>query len=73
MVKLVEDWRKAHKWLSTQCMTLAAAVQGAWLYIPDDMRQSIPSKLVTGVTIGLMLLGVVGRLIKQGDSDVSAS
>jgi hypothetical protein len=71
--ELVDDWKNVHKWVSTQCMSLAAAIQGTWLYIPEDMRQAIPSKLVTGVTIGLMVLGVVGRVVKQGKNDVPVS
>ena len=64
-MKLVDDWKKSYKWLSIHCMALATAVQGAWIYIPDDMRQSIPSSLVTGVTIGLLALGIIGRYINQ--------
>lgn len=65
-IRLVEDWKQAWKWLSINCMALAAAVQGAWLYIPEDMRQSIPNKYITGVTFALMVLGVLGRLVRQG-------
>ena len=47
------------------CMVLCAAIQGAWVYIPDDMRSSIPHHLVSGVTIALLIFGVIGRVIKQ--------
>lgn len=70
-MKLVPDYKQCHKWVSMHCMVLAGAVQGAWVYIPEDMRQSIPSKLITIITIGLLILGVVGRLIKQGKNDVN--
>lgn len=63
--ELVHDWRSCRKWVSLHCMTLAASIQGTWLYIPEDLRQSIPSKLVTGVTILLMIVGVIGRFINQ--------
>ena len=46
-------------------MAIAAALQGAWIYIPSDLRDDMPHFLVKGLTIGLLVLGVIGRLIKQ--------
>jgi hypothetical protein len=46
-------------------MILAGATQGAWVYIPQEMRESLPQGLVTGLTIGLLILGIVGRLVDQ--------
>lgn len=64
-MRLVNDWKKSYKWLSMHCMTLAGAVQGAWLYIPQDIRQSVPQTFIVGITIGLLALGIFGRLIDQ--------
>lgn len=64
-MKFVDDARKAWRWISVQAMVLAAAIQGAWVFIPDDMKTSIPSKYVGAVTMALMVLGVAGRLVKQ--------
>lgn len=66
--ELIEDWHQAWKWASVNCMALAAAIQGAWLYVPDDMKSSIPPKLVSGVTIALLALGVFGRLTRKVES-----
>lgn len=65
-MRLVEDARKAWKWISVQAMALAGAIQVAWLSIPDDMKASIPAKYVTVLTLGLLVLGIAGRLVKQG-------
>ena len=51
--------------LSVQAMALAGAVQGAWIFIPTDMRDSIPANVVQGVTLALLVLGVAGRLVDQ--------
>lgn len=64
-MKLVEDWKDCYKWMSVNCMVVAGSIQGAWVYIPDDLRASVPQKLVTAITIGLLALGVIGRLLKQ--------
>lgn len=66
-MKLVEDAKKAWKWFSMQCMAGAIAVQGAWEVVPDDMKSGIPPKLVTYITLGLLAMGIVGRLVKQDD------
>ena len=68
-LQLVEDWRKAWRWFSVNAMIAAGAIQGAWLQIPDDMRAHIPEHLISGATIALLILGVAGRLIKQGVED----
>lgn len=64
-MKLVSDWKQAWRWSSVHAMTAAAAVQGAWLALPDDIKQHVPAIVATGVTIGLLLLGVIGRLRDQ--------
>lgn len=64
-MKLIANWKKAWRMLSVQAMTLAGAVQGAWLFIPSDMRSSIPESTVQMVTLSLLGLGVVGRLVDQ--------
>lgn len=64
-MKLVPEARKAWRWISVQAMTAAGAIQLAWVSIPDDMKASIPPKLVAGITVALLVLGVAGRLVKQ--------
>lgn len=66
-MRLVDDFKSAWRWFSVQAMALAIAVQGAWEVLPPDMKAGIPPKLVTYVTLGLLVLGVAGRLVKQGD------
>lgn len=50
-----------------QCMGAALALQGAWEMLPDDLKAGIPPKLVTYAALGLLVLGMAGRLVKQGD------
>lgn len=64
-MKLVENWKQSWKWLSMNCMVLAAAIQGAWVYVPDDLRSQVPNHLMSIVTIVLLVSGVIGRLVKQ--------
>jgi hypothetical protein len=68
-LELVEGWRNAHKWMSTNCMALAAALQGAWIYVPPDLKANLPAHMLNAVTIVLLALGVVGRMFKQVTPD----
>jgi hypothetical protein len=64
-MKLVDDARRAWRWFSVQAMAWAIAIQGAWEFVPADMKAGIPPKLVTIITVGLLALGIAGRLVKQ--------
>lgn len=64
-MKLVDNVSKAWTWFSVQAMVLAGAVQGAWVFIPDEMKASIPPDVVQVLTLVLLVFGVVGRLVKQ--------
>jgi len=68
-IEPVNNARGAWRWYSVQAMTAAAAVQGAWLFVPDDLRASIPERWAQGLTALLLLLGIVGRLIDQTPKD----
>jgi len=68
-MKLVDDIEHCWKWISMWCMTLAGAIQGAWVFIPDDLKASMPHNLVQGATIALLVLGVAGRVVDQTPKD----
>lgn len=67
-IELVPEWKQCWKWLSMNCMAIALAVQGGWVAVPEDMRNAIPHQIANGVTIALLVFGIVGRLVKQGKS-----
>lgn len=64
-MKLIDNWHKAHRMLSVQAMALAAAIQGAWPNIPDDLKAALPPTLVHWVSLALLVGGIVGRLVAQ--------
>lgn len=66
-MRLVDDARSAWRWFSVQAMAWALAIQGAWQAVPDDMKASIPAGVVHWLTMGLLVLGIAGRLVKQGE------
>lgn len=67
-MKMIEDWKQAYKWASTRCMALAATVQATWISIPEDTRAQVPAYLVSGLTVGLLVMGVIGRITQKSDN-----
>lgn len=68
-MQLIDEAKHAWKMLSMQAMGAALALQGAWSQAPDDLKASIPHQWVTYATVALLVLGMLGRLVKQGDSE----
>jgi hypothetical protein len=64
-MRLVDDARRAWRWLSVQCMALALALQGAWEILPEELKSGVPPRAVTFITLSLLVLGILGRLVKQ--------
>lgn len=70
-MKLVPDARRAWRWFSVQAMILATAIQGAWVFIPPDLKARAGDDMASIVTGAILALGVVGRLVLQSDADAS--
>lgn len=68
-MRLIPDWRRAWRYFSVQADVLAVAVSGAWLAVPDDLRAAVPHQWLAIAALALAALGIIGRLIKQGESD----
>ena len=68
-MKPVKNWRQSWRWFSVQAMALQGAVAGAWLAVPDDMRNAVPADWLAIAAVVLTALGVAGRLIDQGGGD----
>ena len=64
-MKLIDNATKAWRMFSMQAMGLALVVQAVWVELPADLRDSLDSTTVRYITIGLLIAGVFGRLVKQ--------
>ena len=67
-IQFVKGAKNAWRWFSVQAMSLAVAIQGAWVFVPEDLRSGMPPNAVQAVTAVLLILGVAGRLVKQKES-----
>lgn len=70
-MRLVDDARTAWRWFSMWAMGVPAAVAAAWLVIPDRLQavilEQIPPKQMAWALMIVLALGIVGRLVKQGE------
>lgn len=64
-LRLVENWKDAKKWFSVHAMLWAGAIQACWMIVPEDMKASLPSKVISSATIALMFFGIIGRVVSQ--------
>jgi len=64
-VKLVDDFKQAWRWISVQSMALGLAIQGAWEVLPPDLKAGFSEKHVRWTAMVLLVIGIVGRLVKQ--------
>jgi hypothetical protein len=64
-VKLVENIKDAWRWISVQAMALGLAIQGAWEFLPSDLKAGLSDKHVRWAAMVLLVIGIVGRLVKQ--------
>ena len=46
-------------------MTLAIAIQTAWELAPLDIKTKIPPDWMPYITIGVLVAGIIGRLVNQ--------
>lgn len=64
-MKLIPEWKKAARMISMQCMAAAGAIQAAWVALPPSMLNSVDPDTVRLTTLVLLVLGMLGRVLKQ--------
>jgi hypothetical protein len=64
---LVKDAKSAWRWFSVQVLAVQGAAASAWLSVPDDLRAAVPDDWLAAGAVALAVLGIVGRLVDQGD------
>lgn len=71
-MKLIDDWKRAHTYVSTQSMGLFLAAIWCFNALPHEMRDAFtPMELSLGGSV-LLVIGLIGRYIdgsKREDSN----
>lgn len=64
-MKLVDDWKDAWRWHSTQLMTLAVSFPLIWEQLPADAKALIPVTWEPWIPTVLIIAAMLGRLRAQ--------
>jgi len=70
-LQLIDDWHKAHRFISVWAMSLAGVAEATWRELPDDLHAAAPTWLHSAILYALLALGITGRLVKQGKPDAN--
>jgi hypothetical protein len=62
-MKLIDEWKKAHRYWSVQIAAVAAALMGAWEILPSDLRASMPH--VQKVAAAMFIIVAASRYFAQ--------
>ena len=68
-MRLVKDWKRAHTWLSVQLIGATAALEAAYMAMPESLRMQLPEWTTHALAILLLVSAVAGRLIDQSKGD----
>ena len=65
--RLIKDVKSSWRFFSVQAFALQGIAAASWLAVPGDMRAAVPSEWLAGAALLLTVLGIIGRLVDQGD------
>lgn len=66
----VSNWRRSWRWLSVNIPLVNAAFLATWAGLPAKFQNAFPLSWVLVTAVLLIIAGVFGRLVDQGESDV---
>ena len=62
---LITNWRSAWKMFSVQIPAVNVALLATWAALPEKFQNALPASWMLAVAAVLIVIGVIGRLIKQ--------
>lgn len=63
--RLVQNWKKAWRWHSTQALAALTLLPVLWIELPADLKSEIPEEWMPYVVSAVALGGLFGRLKDQ--------
>ena len=64
-MKLVENWKQAHRWFSVHLIIVLAALPEVWTWLPMEWKQSLPPDTLKWVCGVVGILAVYARVVSQ--------
>lgn len=69
MAMLIEDWRKAYKFLSVQANIIGGAMSTTYGMMYEQLKETIPPQYMAMITGAVFAAGIVLRVISQVPKD----
>jgi hypothetical protein len=64
-MKLVDNWKQAHRWFSVHLIIVLAALPEVWTWLPMEWKQSLPPDTLKWVCGVVGILAVYARVVSQ--------
>lgn len=64
-MKLIDNWKQFPKMFSVQAQAITLTLLSFWGIFPDDLKAVIPKEYLLPLACGLLILGIIGRVVKQ--------
>lgn len=64
-MKLIDNAKQWYKMFSLQANALNVSFLATWSLLPAKFQDVLPVPAVIGIAVSLLILGTLGRLIKQ--------
>lgn len=68
-MRLVENWKQCWKWFSIHALVISGAIPSTWVWLPPELKASIPPSLMGAITAVIAICGVAARVIDQTKPD----
>ena len=72
-IRPVANWKRCPRWLSVAIPTVNLTFLSTWAALPSKFQDALPMPWMLAIAIVLIVLGVAGRLIDQGEGDADRS
>lgn len=69
-MRLIDDWKKAHTFLSVRIQGAVMALAAGWAAMPQEWRDAVPKGVLVACAVAFALATVFGRVVKQEGTDV---
>ena len=69
MMRLIENASSWWKMFSMQAQVVNTALLVSWQTLPASLQTILPVEYLLVIAVGLLVLGMVGRLVKQDNLD----
>jgi len=68
-MKLVDNAKSWWKMFSMQAQVINTALLVSWQSLPSTLQTILPVQYLLIIAVGLLILGMVGRMVKQDNID----